>query len=789
MSGEDCMSGMRKWSLWNFLAVLISLILLAPLVAAQTRHISIDDYTACPPGTIDVPVHLDDGSSVVSIDLTIVHDPTVLEYAGASKTPYSDGMSLEDNEEPLGTVKIALFDSDPLPAGPGDIIMLHYNLLAPDGRQTALEILGCNEALNEGSIPSECSDGSVTLDCGGGSVRRLSADDYEGCYGDILDVPIHLDDGTDVTAVDLTVVHDPLILEYLDAETTAYSAGFSLESNEDPAGTVSLALFDSDPLPDGPGDVVVLSYKIVGQSEDRTDIDLQGCDEALNEGSIPAECDDGSATVSASCPCPDADEDGYPACDGQCDPGGNECDCDDADASTGSASVWYQDADADGYGDPDESREECEQPDGYVANGDDCDDSHETANPGNSRETSVAGGCEDGVDNDCDGSIDSADSEDCSGSSDSFDVSLGVGWTLVGPALDVGYTARDMCRDIEDDGGSPTEIVRWTDFGWDSHPCELPGSGFPIEAGAGYFVRADAESLWSQEGPSIPSPLEIPLGVGWTLTSLPAWQEALSARDACDSIEESGGSPEEIVRWTDFGWDSHPCALPGKGFDMVPGQGYFVRSTSASVWTLSRGMRVTNTSDHAFSTTWTTEVSEACWIEYGTTGDLGARADDVRGSDYEGMLHYVDLTGLSSDTVYYYDLVCVSSGRDNNGGEHYMSETGPTLAVHSPDSAYGQVTCNGEAAVDVVVCVRIEDRDSEGSAGRSTWVSDLILADDDGWWNVNVSNARTADLASYFEYSAVDVEVQEATNGVGGDDDQEVLTSEDEPSPEMSVCP
>ena len=40
-------------------------------------------------------------------------------------------------------------------------------------------------------------------------------------------------------------------------------------------------------------------------------------------------------------------------------------------------STWYRDADQDGHGDPDMSTEQCEIPAGYVAAGDDCDDSKE----------------------------------------------------------------------------------------------------------------------------------------------------------------------------------------------------------------------------------------------------------------------------------------------------------------------------------------------------------------------------------------------------------------------------
>lgn len=59
--------------------------------------------------------------------------------------------------------------------------------------------------------------------------------------------------------------------------------------------------------------------------------------------------------------------------------------------------VWYRDADGDGWGNPNNSKEAKEQPKGYVVNNLDCNDKNK-----------VKGGLEvcDGIDNDCDGIID-----------------------------------------------------------------------------------------------------------------------------------------------------------------------------------------------------------------------------------------------------------------------------------------------------------------------------------------------------------------------------------------------
>ena len=75
----------------------------------------------------------------------------------------------------------------------------------------------------------------------------------------------------------------------------------------------------------------------------------------------------------------------------------NADDCNDADAAINPDTVWYADADGDGYGDDFTSITACVQPNGYVTVGYDCDDYDAAINPG---AVDVVG---DGIDSDCDG--------------------------------------------------------------------------------------------------------------------------------------------------------------------------------------------------------------------------------------------------------------------------------------------------------------------------------------------------------------------------------------------------
>jgi hypothetical protein len=170
------------------------------------------------------------------------------------------------------------------------------------------------------------------------------------------------------------------------------------------------------------------------------------------------ECDDRDSSIN-----PDADE--------VCDAVDNDCDglTDDEDDSldTATASPWYADADDDGFGDEAESIVQCAAPIGYVAeapSGFDCDDDDPAFHPG-AEETD----CADPNDYNCDGSVDYADDD-------------GDGWAACEECddtdADVRPDAVETCNGLDDDCDGDIDDADSSVVGTETWFIDYDGDGF-----------------------------------------------------------------------------------------------------------------------------------------------------------------------------------------------------------------------------------------------------------------------------------------------------------------------
>ncbi len=134
----------------------------------------------------------------------------------------------------------------------------------------------------------------------------------------------------------------------------------------------------------------------LGASTFYTDSDGDGYGDA---NSAVTACFQASGVVANDDDCDDTTADVRPGATETCDSVDNDCDgtIDEADAAD--ATTWYQDSDADGFGNSASSTQACSAPLGFVSDATDCDDTDIGVNTGASEVC-------DGVDNDCDGAID-----------------------------------------------------------------------------------------------------------------------------------------------------------------------------------------------------------------------------------------------------------------------------------------------------------------------------------------------------------------------------------------------
>ena len=139
---------------------------------------------------------------------------------------------------------------------------------------------------------------------------------------------------------------------------------------------------------------------VIGQGTFYTDGDGDGS----GAGSAMLNCFQPNGTSIIDGDCVDTDPAINPSAIEVCDTIDNDCDgdIDDLDNGIVGQTVYYEDADLDGYGSS-VSQTVCYQPSGYVTTGGDCNDADAGVKP------SAAEVC-DNIDNDCDGATDDADS-------------------------------------------------------------------------------------------------------------------------------------------------------------------------------------------------------------------------------------------------------------------------------------------------------------------------------------------------------------------------------------------
>ncbi len=157
-----------------------------------------------------------------------------------------------------------------------------------------------------------------------------------------------------------------------------------------------------------------------------------------------AACSQPTGFVADDTDCDDSDAAVNPVATELCDGVDNDCDGTTDEDDSADTATWYADSDADGYGDPATTTPACSAPTGFVADATDCDDSEADTNPAGSEACN-------GVDDDCDGTVDEGVTTTFYADSDS-DGHGDPATTARACSEPAGYSALDDdCDDTRDD--------------------------------------------------------------------------------------------------------------------------------------------------------------------------------------------------------------------------------------------------------------------------------------------------------------------------------------------------
>lgn len=159
---------------------------------------------------------------------------------------------------------------------------------------------------------------------------------------------------------------------------------------------------------------------------------------------------------------------------------------------------------------------------------------------------------------------------------------------------------------------------------------------------------------------------------------------------------------------------------------------------------------ITNVWENGFTVSWTTDTASDGHVDYGPTAALGNTVADAVAST---TTHYVDVSGLLPETIYFFQIRSGST-TDDNGGAYYSVTTGSVLGGNpGSHNLYGYLfESNGTTAVpNAIVYLQLQDADGSPATGDSAWVS--ARTDNSGLWFYNLSNIRTVDGTGRFGFN------------------------------------
>ena len=250
----------------------------------------------------------------------------------------------------------------------------------------------------------DCDDADATL-----NLQDVDADGVSSCEDDCDDADATVFPDADEYCDSLDNDCDGDIDEGAAVDAPTWYADTDLDGWGDASATLARCSQPSGYVSDSSDcddtDAALNQSDFDGDSFTTCDGDCNDLDAAENLSDSDS---DGFTTCDEDCN--DSESTTYPGADEYCDSVDNDCDGDIDEDSAVDAPTWYADVDNDGYGDAGSTDVECAQPSGYVSDSSDCDDTDATLNQDDTDGDSFTS---------CDGDCDDSDATENLSDSDS----------------------------------------------------------------------------------------------------------------------------------------------------------------------------------------------------------------------------------------------------------------------------------------------------------------------------------------------------------------------------------
>lgn len=248
--------------------------------------------------TVSVPINADNATGIAGADIVLTYDPSPLTLTDVETTDLTSGFVLTWNEDPSGTVTIALAGASGIAGGSGDLINLTFEVSesASLGMVSRVRFQSCT-LWDEGGNPI----GSTTQD-GAIIIPRITASipDTSALPGDSVTVPINVDDASGIAGANLDIEYDAEVLTIGEITMTDLSEGLMLTVNTTEPGLARIALAGVTGITEGSGALVNMGFEVAESAVLGTVVPLRFLELDLRDETgqeIGSQSVDGSLTV------------------------------------------------------------------------------------------------------------------------------------------------------------------------------------------------------------------------------------------------------------------------------------------------------------------------------------------------------------------------------------------------------------------------------------------------------------------------------------------------------------